>query len=110
MVESRISECSVLLTFVKTVTSMPGAVIECDQIYVHSQDAVHQITSTSLSWLMSTTLLTQESHFGALSLEEGKRPPTPQDFSLTKKTARFTKGQIRPYEGPKTALLQTFLW
>ena len=29
-------------------------------------------------------------------LEEGKRPH-PQDFSLTKKTARFTKGRFRPY-------------
>ena len=35
---------------------------------------------------------------GALGhfLKGGKRPP-PQDFSLTKKTARFTKGQFRPY-------------
>ena len=31
-----------------------------------------------------------------LTLDEGKRPP-PQDFSLTKKTTRFTKGQFRPY-------------
>ena len=31
-----------------------------------------------------------------LIFEEGKRPPHPQDFSLFKKTARFTKGQFRP--------------
>ena len=44
-------------------------------------------------------------------IERGeKTPPHPQDFSLTKKTARFTKGQFRPYSGPKTALLRTFLW
>ena len=28
---------------------------------------------------------------------EGGLDPHPQDFSLTKKTARFTKGQFRPY-------------
>ena len=32
------------------------------------------------------------------SLKGGKRPPPPQDFRLTKKTGRFTKGQfLRPY-------------
>ena len=31
-----------------------------------------------------------------IKFERGKRPH-PQDFSLTKKTARFTKGQFRPY-------------
>ena len=34
----------------------------------------------------------------------------PQDFSLTKKTARLTKGQFQPYYGPKMALLRTLLW
>ena len=29
--------------------------------------------------------------------ESGEKTPTPQDFSLTRKTARFTKGQFRPY-------------
>ena len=28
---------------------------------------------------------------------KGGKDPHPQDFSLTKKTARFTKGQFRPY-------------
>ena len=28
---------------------------------------------------------------------KGERDPHPQDFSLSKKTARFTKGQFRPY-------------
>ena len=28
---------------------------------------------------------------------KGGEDPHPQDFSLTKKTARFTKGQFRPY-------------
>ena len=32
-------------------------------------------------------------------IERGGKDPHPQDFSLTKKTARFTKGQIRPYYG-----------
>ena len=32
-----------------------------------------------------------------LLLERGEKTPTPQDLSLTKKTARFTKGQFRPY-------------
>ena len=39
-------------------------------------------------------------------LEEGKRPPHPHSFSLTKKTARFTKGGSGPYEGTPAALLQ----
>ena len=30
-------------------------------------------------------------------LESGEKTPHPQDFSLTKKTARFTKGRFRPY-------------
>ena len=34
-------------------------------------------------------------------LEEGH----PHTFSFTKKTARFTKGRSRPYEGPPPALL-----
>ena len=33
---------------------------------------------------------------GPKSWKRGK-DPHPQDFSLTKKTARFTKGQFRPY-------------
>ena len=32
-------------------------------------------------------------------LEEGKSPH-PHTFNFTKKTARFTKGRFRPYEGP----------
>ena len=28
---------------------------------------------------------------------KGGKDPHPQDFSLTKKTARFTKGRFRPY-------------
>ena len=28
---------------------------------------------------------------------KGGKDPHPQDFSLTKKTARFTEGQFRPY-------------
>ena len=32
-----------------------------------------------------------------LGLLEGWKDPHPQDFWLTKKTARFTKGQFRPY-------------
>ena len=47
---------------------------------------------------------------GRTQFERGEKDPHPQDFSLTKKTTRFTKGQFRPYEGPKTALLRTFLW
>ena len=34
--------------------------------------------------------------FGEVCWKRGK-DPHPQDFSLTKKTARFTKGQFRPY-------------
>ena len=30
-------------------------------------------------------------------LKGGDKDPYPQDFGLTKKTARFTKGQFRPY-------------
>ena len=30
-------------------------------------------------------------------IERGEKDPHPQDVSLTKKTARFTKGQFRPY-------------
>ena len=32
----------------------------------------------------------------------GGKDPHPQDFSLTKKTARFTKGQFRPYSSLTT--------
>ena len=32
-----------------------------------------------------------------VELERGEKTPAPQDFSFTKKTARFTKGQFRPY-------------
>ena len=42
--------------------------------------------------------------------EKGEKTPTPTLSVCTKKTARFTQGQFRPYEGPKTALLRTFLW
>ena len=45
-------------------------------------------------------------HFNSFrfSLQGGEKDPHPQDFSLTKKMARFTKGQVRPYYGPKTGL------
>ena len=44
-----------------------------------------------------TPLVTNGCRNGLGSYWKGGKDPHPQDFSLTKKTARFTKGQFRPY-------------
>ena len=41
--------------------------------------------------LLTTSIAQYEKHL------KGGKGPHPQDFSLTRKTARFTKGQFRPY-------------
>ena len=40
------------------------------------------------------------------SMLEERKGPHPHTFSFTKKTTRFTKGRLHPYEGPLAALLQ----
>ena len=40
----------------------------------------------------------------------GGKGPHPHTFSFTKKTARFTRGRFRSYEGPKMGLRRAISW
>ena len=79
-------------------------------IKIRSYSARSDVKNTegSLTIRVFASLVLCDSQIWLEVVRKGGKDPHPQDFSLTKKTARFTKGQFRPYQGPKTALLRTF--
>ena len=45
-----------------------------------------------------------------VDLERGKKTPTPKISALPRERPVLLRSQFCPYQGPKTALPQTFLW
>ena len=51
-----------------------------------------------------------QNHVSQAIVWKRRKGPHPHTLHFTKKTARFTKGRFRPYEGPKMALRRAILW
>ena len=81
-----------------SLSSSPRLAVIRDARIAQAAEPQHCIFLTSWSLVVSDATSPQHPNVcqSRRNLKGGKRPP-PQDFSLTKKTARFTKCQFRPY-------------